>query len=261
MYCAATSPAMMNMLLGEYAWTPSRPTLDALDYEPLGRLADWMKAPRISDAPCRQAPIDLRPAMNRSYMDTAPGDGRGWLDLGPEKDLSALKPGRRYMGRYLFDIQPTDGGNGCILLRGPKMPLGDVPTAVTVAVGGKCDALVFLHTLHYLHYNPRTVGRYLVTYKDGQTETVELRNAINIGPWLPSKQWGWWRAERIRGYYWQSERAWVGYTLAGDEVNLNACEWANPHPDVPIESIEAELTDNSPDLALGLFALTALTRK
>ncbi len=261
MYCAATNPAMMNMLLGEYAWTPNRPTLDALDYEPLGKLAEWMKAPRVSDTPCEQAPIDLRAAVNRTCADDVPGDDRGWLDLGADWDLSALKPGPRRLGRYQFDVCSTAGGTGCVLVRGPDMPLENVPTDVTLTVDRSCDALVFLHALHHLQYNPRTAGQYAVTYADGQTTAIDLRHTINIGPWLRSKQWGWWRAERTRGHYWQSERAWVGSTRAGDEISLCATEWRNPRPEVAVASVRIKMTDNSPDMALGLFALTALTRK
>jgi len=261
MYCSATNPAMMNMLLGEYAWTPNRPTLDALDYEPLGKLAEWMKGPRVSDVPCDQTPIDLRTAMNRSYVDDVPGDDRGWLDMGAEKDLSALEAGRQRMGRYLFDVQPAAGDKGCVLLRGARMPLEGVPSSASVELGKACDALVFLHALHHLQYGPRTAGQYVVTYEDGRTEAIDLRHTINIGPWLRRWKSGWWKHERTRGHYWHTERAWVGYTLAGDEVCLLAHEWTNPRSDVPLKSIEAKLTDNSPDLALGLFAITALTRK
>ncbi len=261
MYCSATNPGMMNMLLGEYAWTPNRPTLDALDYEPLGKLAEWMKGPRVSDAPCEQTPLDLRAAMNRSYADDAPGDDRGWLDLGAAKDLSALKPGRQRMGRYLFEVQPASTRTGCVLVRGPRSSLKGVPTSATVPVNKSCDALVFLHTAHLFDYNPRLLGRYVVTYTDGKQETVPIRHTINIGPWLRSKVWGWWRRERTRGYYWQTERAWVGRTLAGDEVDLVAYEWPNPRPGVQIANVRMELTDKRPDLAVGLFAITALTRK
>jgi hypothetical protein len=261
MYCAATNPAMMNMLLGEYAWTPNRPALGELDYEPLAKLAEWMKGPRVSDVPCRQTPVDLSELANRSYVDDRPGDDRGWLDRGPGQDLSSLKPGRQRMGRYLFDVSAPGDGQGCILLRGPNVILEGVPTEAVVTVGAPCDALVFLHALHNLEYNPMTAGRYLVTYEDGETETVELRHTINIGPWLRSDYWSWWRGERARGHYWQTERAWVGYTRAGDEVCLTAFEWTNPRPDVRIQTIRAEVTHGNPDIALALFAITALDRE
>ena len=258
MYCSATNPAMMSSLLGEYAWTPNRPPLDELDYEPLGLLAGWMKPPRVSDSPCRQTPVDLGQAMNRSYVDEAPGDDVGWLDLGPEKDLSALEPGARPRGRYLFDIQPADAGSGCVLVAGPGAELNGVPEAATAAVDQLCEALVFLHTAHYSGYGPRTLGRYVVVYTDGEEVEVTLRHTINIGPWLRSGQWGWWRRERTRGHYWQTERAWVGYTLGGEEVDLVAHEWKNPRPDTKIQALRLEVTDGSPDLAVALFALTAL---
>ena len=261
MYCSATNAAMMNSLLGEYAWTPNRPSLDELDYEPLGLLSTWMKPPRVSDRPCEQTPVDLRETMNRSYHDEAPGDDAGWLDLGPEKDLSALSPGRRLLGRYLFDIQPAATGSGCILVRGPAAELERVPQTASTAVEQVCDALVFLHTAHCSEYGPRALGRYVVVYADGQEVDVPIQHTVGIGPWLRAKQWGWWRRERTRGHYWQTERAWVGYTLAGEEVDLVAYEWRNPRPDMKIQALRLEVTDKSPDLAIALFGLTTLNLK
>ena len=261
MYCSATNPAMMNSLLGEYAWTVNRPPLDELDYEPLGILADWLKAPRPSDAPCVQTPIDIKPAMNRSYTDDVPGDDRGWMDFGAEQDLSALSPGKRRLGRYVFDVQPPREGKGCVVVRGPKANRPGLPTSVVVQVGRSCDSLAFLHTAHYLDYGPRTLGEYVVKYADGQEDHVPLRNAINIGPWLRPLGLGWYKAERLRGHYAGSDRVWVGDTLNGDEVDVVAHEWVNPRPDAAIASVTLKATDGSRDLAIALLGLTAIERK
>ena len=258
MYCAATNPSMMNCLVGEYAWTPNRPPLAELDYEPLGLLCRWMKPPRPSDARCTQTPIDIRRSMNRSYTDDVPGDDKGWLDLGAERDLSAVESGRRRLGRYVFDVQPAGERGGCVLVRGPGSSLKGAPTSATIEVGRACDSLVFLHTAHFLDYSPRALGSYEVKYADGDVVTMPLHNAINIGPWLRTKQFGWWRRERLNGHYLETERAWVGYTLAGDEVDLVAFEWVNPKPEAVVAAVKLTLSDRSPDLAVGLFALTAV---
>ena len=165
------------------------------------------------------------------------------------------------MGRYTFDVLPASDGAGCVLAAGPRGELKGVPQSVTIDVGRACSALVFLHTAHHLLYGPKTFGQYVMVYADGQEETAPIRHTINIGPWRRSKQWGWWRGERTRGYYWQSERAWVGYTLGGDEIDLVAYEWVNPRPRVPVQAVRLEVADKSPGLAVGLFALTALDRR
>jgi len=261
MYCSANSPAMMNSLLAEYAWTVNRPPLDKLDYEPLGIFAEWLKAPRPSDTPCVQTPIDIKPAMNRSYVDNVPGDDRGWMDLGEAQDLSALSPGRRRLGRYVFHVLPPGEGTGAVVVRGPKASRPGLPTSVGVPVGRACDSLAFLHTAHYLNYGPRTLGEYVVKYADGQEEHVPLCNAINIGPWLRPLGLGWYKAERLRGHYAGSDRVWVGDTLNGDEVDVVAHEWVNPRPDAAIASVTLVATDGSRDLAIALLGLTAIERK
>ncbi len=150
MYSSARSPGMMGELLGEYGWSPERPALDQLDYEQFSLLANWLKPPRPSDLPCEQTPLDLSAVMNRSYVDEQEGDERGWLDLGAMRDLSALEPGRRQMGRYLFEIAEPSDGQGCVILGGPRAGLPGVPSSATVPVGRRCDSLAVLHTVNLL---------------------------------------------------------------------------------------------------------------
>ncbi|NOZ20894.1 MAG: family 20 glycosylhydrolase [Planctomycetes bacterium] len=261
MYCGATNPGMMSLLTGEYAWTPETPTLEELNYEPTELLATWVKPPRPSDVPCEQTPIDIRGAINRCAADDVPGDNTGWLDLGAEHDLSAVPSGRKQMKRYIFDLVPRGKGVGCVLVRGPKSMLRNVPTAVEVPVGRTCDSLVFLHTAHIYQYGPRTLGNYTIEYEDGETVSVPVRNTINTGPWLRAKYKRHFGDERASGYYIETERAWVGYTLAGEEVDLVAFEWTNPRPDAMIAKVKIEATDSRREVALAVFAVTAVRMK
>ena len=261
MYCAATNPGMTSLLTGEYAWTPETPTLEGLNYEPTELHATWLKPPRPSGVPCEQTPIDIKGSMNRSYADDVAGDDRGWLDLGAEHDLSAVPSGRQTMAGYLFDIAPTDHCTGCVLVRGPGSNLKGVPTKLAVAIGRRCDSLVFLHTTHYLDYGPRPLGAYVVTYDDGEKQEIPLRNAINVGPWLRARYNRHFGGPRVSGYYLVGERAWVGYTRAAEEVDLIAYEWVNPRPDRKVASVAIALKDRRPELALALFGVTAITER
>ncbi len=260
MYASARSPGMMGELLGEYAWSAERPALDELDYEQFSLMAKWLKPPRPSDVPCEQTPLDISAAMNRSYVDEQQGDEKGWLDLGALRDLSALEPGRRQMGRYLFDIVEPGDGRGCVMVGGPTATLPGIPTSATVPVGRRCDSLVFLHTVNYLNYGPTRVGVYAVRYADGQTVEVPLSNAIDIGPWRrPERFDRWFGKPRLCGHYFRAERAWVGFTRAAEEVDLTACEWVNPRPEVEIAEVTVEASVPGEDGALALLAVTAVT--
>ena len=261
MYCAAQSPGMTSLLIGEYGWTPGVPALDELNYDPTELLATWLKSPRVSDGPCDQQPLDLSAAMNRSYVDEAPGDDRGWMDMGPERDLSALRPGVRQFGRYTFSIKAASSEAGCVLAAGTRATLAGVATDAVVELGTRCDALVFLHTANCHEYGPRQLGSYVVSYGDATEETVSLRNTINIGPWRRVRYDRHFGDERVSGYYVESERAWVGFTRAGEEVDLVACEWTNPRPDKPISTLKLAVTDGRPETAIALFAVTALKRR
>ena len=44
-------------------------------------------------------PIDLASVANRGFKDDKAGDGVGWLDWGPDADLSCFPTGKRHLGR------------------------------------------------------------------------------------------------------------------------------------------------------------------
>ncbi len=91
--------------------------------------------------------IDLAKVVNRPLKNVKAGDGIGWVDWGPDQDLSDFPTG---------DINPgvpfhvTPGQKNCIVLRaarGNVRSLGDYPKSVTIPVGKKNVAgLWFLHT-------------------------------------------------------------------------------------------------------------------
>ncbi len=260
MYSSARSPGMMGELLGEYGWTAERPALDELDYEQFSLLAKWLKPPRPSDLPCEQTPLDISAVMNRSFVDKQQGDAKGWLDLGALRDLSALEPGRRQMGRYLFDIAAPTDGSGCVMVGGTKSGLPGLPPSATVPIGRRCDSLVFLHTVNYLNYGPTRVGSYTVRYADGETLEIPLANAIDIGPWRrPVRFTRHFGKPRLCGYYSDTERVWVGFTRDAEEVDLTAREWVNPRPEVEVAEVTVEASVPGEGGALALFAVTAIT--
>ncbi len=99
-----------------------------------------------------------------------------------------------------------------------------------------------------------------IGYADGETRQVPLTNAIDIGPWRrPERFERWFGKPRLCGHYPGAERVWVGFTRAAEEVDLTACEWVNPRPEVEVAEVAIEATVPGEGGALALFAVTATT--
>lgn len=258
MYCSATNPTMMGSLLGEYAWTAGRPTLEELNYDELDLFHALLQPPRISDRPCRQQAIDLTSAANRDLGDSIPGDGQGWLDFGPSRDLSALKPGLLQTTAddrsFSFTIPGKKVGR-CVLVGGEKADLAGVPPTATVPVGLRADALVFLHADTADNSATRPAGTYQIVYADGSTEDFALRNTIDVAGWLKPVSYGSWQTARQQTYCCNATLGWRGLTLDGRTAELSLTEWRNPKPEQAIREIR--LTAPA-DGGLALVGLTAL---
>ncbi|MBT7057719.1 MAG: family 20 glycosylhydrolase, partial [Lentisphaerae bacterium] len=261
MYCSATNPTMMGALLGEYAWTVARPATDQLNYDELGLLYDLLQPPRVSDRPFAEKHIDLSSVATRSVTDPTPGDGRGWLDLGPESDLSALVPGqlRSHVHDRAFSfLVAGEESARCVLVQGAASGLDGVPDAVTIPVAAEGAALVFLHAGTADSSAIRDAAIYEVVYADDTTERLVLRNAVDIAGWLKPSSYGSWRTARQQSYCRNCTLGWRGYTLAGQTVELSLTEWRNPRPDIPIREIRL----TAPRLeAVALAGLTLLTTR
>lgn len=258
MYCSATNPTMMGALFGEYAWTAGRPALELLNYDELALFCDVLQPPRVSDRPYREQHIDLSSVAKRSLVDSAPGDGKGWLDLGPEKDLSTLAPGvlksQVHDRTFSFAIAGEQTAR-CVLVQGAKFGLDGVPKAVTVPVAGEGTALVFLHAGTADSCHTQVAGRYEIVYEDGTTEELVLRNSIDIAGWVKPPSYGNWRTARQQSYCRNCTLGWRGLTLGKRTVELSLTEWRNPKPTTRIHEIR--LTAPSSE-ALALVGLTLL---
>jgi hypothetical protein len=259
MYCSAMNPTMMGALLGEYAWTAGRPELEQLNYDELDLFHALLQPPRVSDRPHRQQTIDLAASANRSAVDRLPGDGKGWLDLGVLRDLSALRPGslttKTYQRTIEFAVPGDDHGARCVMVHGSKPALAGVPGAATVPVGKRADALAFLHVGTAYDCRATPAGSYEILYEDGSKETFALRNSLQIAGWLKPSGYGSWRTARQQSYCRDTTLGWRGLTLDGRTAELCLTEWRNPKPNVAIREIRLVAPPNE---ALALFGLTAL---
>ncbi len=155
----------------------------------------------------------------------------------------------------------------CIML-GDKAPKPLADSVKGIAVGRKADLLFFLHTANVLkpvtdaersrlvakgrdQFHLPVVLRYVVRYADGQSVTVPVVLEKGVDHWvqpipkpLEGAQIAW--AQRLA-------------ELKGQHATLYGMKFANPRPDVAIETIDVEI-GNSPDRAVpAVLAITTGT--
>jgi len=202
----------------------------------------WMKVMQVTEWGVRRIryrPISIAAACNATTLDEKQGDGKGWLDLGPRRDLRALPDGRVVVGATPFEraARPTD----CVVLRGEA-------ESQPIDVGQRVRGLVFLHTAaasqeqipklckrffkkNTSHYG-MPIAAYRVRYADGQETSVPVKLGWNI------LFWDCYPAARVM----PGARAfWTGRTQAQQASGPDACawtmEWKNPRPDTPVKSV------------------------
>lgn len=241
MFTSWRSLNMMTLLSMEYAWTPGTPKWGELPYVPEQRMQQAMSPPLPSMAARERAPLDIRPWCNRSLRDEVAGDGEGWMDEGPLHDLR-LMPG---LGR-------------CIAAAGRDLKRTGIPTEVKgIAIGRKAKSLIFLHTSSFT--NGGELGAYVIHYADGSEVQVVLKERINIGPTEKPKRFSRsWKKAMYSGYLTEAKRAWVGLNLAGEEIDVQAMEWANPRPDSVIESVDVRVTSHNRGAMVFVLAITTV---
>ncbi|BDP41665.1 hypothetical protein DAETH_16340 [Deinococcus aetherius] len=162
--------------------------------------------------------VNLTPLVTRKLTDD---DEQGWILKGPDTDLRNLPSGNVRLGSYRFDVR------GAVMLRGNRAAAKGLPERATVELGRKADALAFLHTTGWPSPTPRDViGRYEVRYADGSTLNVPLEYGRNIRAWTDTVPTSMIAAP-----------GWAGKTRDGLDVNVPVLEWANPKPNVAIQSV------------------------
>jgi len=213
----------------------------------------WMKVMQATEWGTRRIryrPISMAAACNESCLDQAKGDGKGWLDLGPERDLRALPNGRFRVGATPFERPPRP--KDCVVLRGAA-------ASAPITIGRRVRGLVFLHTAaaskqdvaklckrffrkNTSHYG-MPIAFYRVRYADGEEVSVSVKLGWNV------HLWDCYPAARIM----PGARAfWTGPTQAGQ--GRDACawtmEWKNPKPDAPVDSVVFAAADTEATVAL-----------
>ena len=224
----------------------------------------WMKVMQVSEWGTRKIsfqPLPIDKACNDSTRDEVAGDGQGWLDLGPDRDLSSMRDEALAAGATPFS-RPKGSAN-CIILRGNA-------EAAPIAVGKAVRGLVFLHTaaasdeeiakLYHRFFRKNTsqygmnVAFYRVRYADGRIVSVPVKIGWNVHLWDCHPP-----ARVMPG----ARSFWLGFTAERRRKDPNApdacawsMEWKNPHPSVPIEYVTFAAAGTEATVAL--LGLTAV---
>lgn len=198
--------------------------------------------------------VDMRKACNWSHIDPVPGDGKDWLDWGPNNDLSRMPKGDVQFEEVPFTIidPATNGGKSIVMvapqIENPRLTLPSV--SAEIPIGRKAASLIFLRGNIYTGNLPG----YRITYEGGRYLTVPLDAMGNLsngyscyGLFPPTKtsQAGdapnaFFRSARhqMTEYYSLFFRlGWMGTTGAGDPVKITIHEWVNPYPELTIQSV------------------------
>lgn len=207
-------------------------------------------------------PLDIGPVCNRSRVDEQAGDGQGWLDLGPDRDLRKLAGGVQTLAGVPFHL-PDDANRGAIVLRSSQFLTAQPYASYPIRIDRKATHLFFLHGTAFtdsrvakvapevwigdagkLRFNQRPTGtplwHYLVRYADtGEEIAVPVKAGCNVEDWEIWAPGGWVTQLGGKKFYLQ--------------------QWNNPHPDRAIDSVQA-MTALRPEVPIVLGVTLGLPR-
>lgn len=238
--------------MAQLCWSPERSNgkgKDTSRFQELAVVAGgmWQECVRNKLPPSRQGGrasffVDLSAVANRSRIDDIPYDGKGWLDLGSECDLRALKSGRFPMASIPFEVldEKKNDGRSVVMVENRGALDRKLPTRVEIPVNRKAASICFLHTLSrrpgwaYLS-KEELCGYYYVVYDDDTYDPFEIKYVTNVANW-DGKQTNW--AYGPTGIALSRARlAWRGQTRSGQIAVLYAAEWINPRPTATVKKI------------------------
>ncbi len=225
-------------------WKPAVATIGqaALIHSDGIHWSNVMQVPNWGTRKLAYRPISIAAVCNDSTRDAEAGDGKGWMDLGSDRDLSSLPNGTMSIGGIPFDRPKAE--KDCILLKQEE-------ASRSVEVGRRVLGFAFAHAagadepqtkaLCQRFFRKNTdplampVAYYKVRYADGGSSSVAVRLGYDIHLWDCRP-----RARVMPG----PSTYWMGTTAAQqrlDPTDADACvwvmEWKNPRPDVPVRDV------------------------
>ncbi len=239
-------------LAGEVAWNAGNRNLSYNFLEETLRLFGQKQGLVLNEKNCSL--IDLSPQANRDLADTAPGDGKGFIDKGAIMDLSSFPSGKQVLGGVPFFIsQNAKQQAQAVSVKGAYTKT--LAQQVTIPLKKrKYASLAFLQTCHFdsakYNINHSLTTGYVVTYEDGTTQKIKLVNDQNIMACLPALT----LFDADNKNLWL---AWTGTTADNLPANVYGYLWKNPLPQKAIVSIKMQ-ADAKADESVFLIALTGI---
>lgn len=212
------------ILAAEYAWSGKSPPPDELPWR-----ADEVLTRALNPRPVHGKPQAGFVATMKGGLPLA-----NWGAAGA--DLSVLTQVERVEG-FRFDVSEH-----VHVLAGALLP--SQPAEISLVLDGRSSQVAFLHATAFPAAPGEEVGRYVVEYDDGSTETIPLQYGRNIRAWSDPAI-----ARDAMGVF--AERNAAGLTVAA-----RVYVWDNPHPDKPIRSVTFS-TDHA-YASPALFALSGI---
>ncbi|MBR0458458.1 MAG: hypothetical protein IJJ26_04415, partial [Victivallales bacterium] len=213
-----TAPNMSFMLQDNYQWGATYTVrIDPQAPAPNERIFSC----KVSFTPDRFQPINIKNALNSTYIDEKAHDNQGgWTDQGNENDLRAFKPGRLNANNVPFEtVDPkTNNGRAIINLAAPERGATFLPTEATIQVPRTdLQMLYLLHTSGWTPASKQEVGNMLVTYQDGSQGTIPVISGTDVG--------NWWVAGDLTngGIVWQAQNP-------SSQIGLYASTFELPKP-------------------------------
>ncbi len=228
-------------------------------------LAETMRDGIYRAIPSTQIEISLAGVTNNHLGSSSDGKGKGLFGIGPILDLSAFSTGRQVLGGVSFDVVSDEGDrkNNCVVVTGFKDGGNGLPNQVVIFQGDMAAyAIAFLHTgfVEEPRYRPRKMGKYVVEYANGMTETVDLIENWNItdircSEGLRYNDWTFFRSPDV---LIGAKTGWRGSSLSGIPLNVQVFIWKNPNPTQKIRSIRLSAAVTPMKSKIALLGLTFL---
>jgi hypothetical protein len=198
-------------------------------------------------------PIDLSAWCNRGLKEDKAAGIVGWSNQG-ENDMRAFKTGPQKLNGVDFTVAAGKSAIGLYSKSG--MGNMELPKEVKgIKVGAKADMLFFLHVASYLGGTPGVVCHYHVNYADGSDVDIPLENGKQIFDW-------WTDPMRYADDMARCSTsvAWRGDNPMKKGLVALCYEWANPHPEKEITTVDflSEPKSNY-EAVVFLLGLTAAT--
>ena len=158
------------------------------------------------------------------------------------RDLAHLPVGQQQLAGVTYALRDfkTSPVPSCVMLAGPGAK-GPLPGEVKgLKIGGKADALFFLHTLNRVRdwrppqdgdRTPPAVFRYLLHYADGGTAEVPVRYGEGVDHWIAAEPAGLKNAAVAWAAPWPGD-------ASGQQAVVYQMQWNNPRPQVEIVSMD-----------------------